>query len=492
MAHYRLPELDLSTRLGLVLEMLQPIPERAWGRATELARRYGVSREFLYQLRARALVALSSGLSPGQPGPPPQAERLTIDRDFIRRAIVVLPLLKGSVRDIRLGLGLLFGIDRSTGYISQTLSAVGEQAASYNQQISVPLPILGEADEIFQGRKPCLTVVDGRSFLVLNLTPAASRDSTTWGLTYLNLVERGFQFQDLACDGGTGLRAGLKEAELAIPLRPDLFHLLQEAHRLTRRLEAAAYKALETAERAHRADLEARGLRRRRGRRLKIKVPLPQAEREAAQAVDLFDTWVWLLGEIRQALEPITPTDQLVSVAEAQVTLETALTLLKALAHPDITAFADDLQHKLPELLAPLQWLQQHLTPLLTTLDADTQTFVLWVGQQRHHLPLDSDLDIPEPLYPVVQAVAETLELFHRSSSLAESLHSWLRPYLHIHRGMPKWLLPLLQLFWNHHTFERGKRVGHCPLELAGLEDVPSLTAVLDQLLGPGPAAQPV
>jgi hypothetical protein len=115
----------------------------------------------------------------------------------------------------------------------------------------------------------------------------------------------------------------VREAQLAIPLRPDLFHILQEAHRLTRRLESAAYKAIETAERARRADLEARGIIRRRGRRLKIKVPL-------------------------------------------------------------------------------------------------------------------------------------------------------------------------LQLFWNHSTFERGKRTGHSPLELAGVSHAPSLAAVLDQLFGPSLVGQPI
>jgi hypothetical protein len=29
----------------------------------------------------------------------------------------------------------------------------------------------------------------------------------------------------------------------------------------------------------------------------------------------------------------------------------------------------------------------------------------------------------------------------------------------------------LLQLFWNHHTFERGKRAGSSPLELAEVLD---------------------
>ncbi len=56
------------------------------------------------------------------------------------------------------------------------------------------------------------------------------------------------------------------------------------------------------------------------------------------------------------------------------------------------------------------------------------------------------DTDIPIALQPVVSMVWDILGLFHRSSSLAESLHSWLCPYLQIHRGMCRWLLPLLQL----------------------------------------------
>jgi hypothetical protein len=491
MAHYRLAELDLSTRITFALEMLQPILQREWGRVTELARTYDVSRMFLYDLRDRALEVLADGLLPRKPGPRSQQESLMIDRAFIQRAITVMPMLKGTVRDIQQGLHLLFGVQRSVGYISQTLTAAGEQATAYNLGVTVPLPILGEADEIFQGRKPCLTLVDGRSFLVVNLTPAESRDGTTWGLTYLNLVERGIQFHDLACDGGTGLRAGVKEAELAIPLRPDLFHILQDAHRLTRRLEGVAYKAIEATERARRADLEARGVVRRRGPRLKIKVPLPQAEAEEAKAIAVFDNWCWLLGEVRQALEPIASDQHIVSAAEATATIEVAIELLKDLAHPDITAFADDLQKKRPGLIAPLEWLEQQLTPILNGLDADTEAFIIWAWQHRHELNLDIETDFPEGLRLVVPIVWNTLGLFHRSSSLAESLHSWLRPYLQIHRGMPKWLLPLLQLFWNHHQFERGKRAGSTPSELAGVEDVPSLAEVWDQLFRPSWDTQP-
>jgi hypothetical protein len=488
MAEYRVPEFTLEQRANAALQMLIPLPEREWGLVSELGRLFGISRTTLYAIRDRTWDAIVEALQPCDAGRPAQATTLTVNKTFIDRTIAILPMLKGSVRDIRLGLDLILGVRRSVGYISETLAAAGEQATTRNLGITVPLPILGEADEIFQGRKPCLTLVDGRSFLVLNLTPAESRDGTTWGLVYLDLAERGIQFHDLACDGGTGLRAGMREAELAIPLRPDLFHILQDAYRLTRRLESVAYKAIEAAERARRADLEARGIIRRPGPHLKIKVPLPQAEVEEAQAIETFDNWFWLFGEVRQALEPITPAYRIVSVAETKATVETAVELLKELDRSDIKAFADDLQKKIPELLAPLEWLEQQLTPVLKDLDADTQTFVIWVWQHRQEL----DLGIPENLRSVVRTVGDILGLFHRSSSLAESLHSWLRPYLQIHRGMPKWLLPLLQLFWNHHTFERGKRAGSSPLELAGVEDVPSLAVVLDQMFCPSPSAQPI
>jgi len=490
MAEYRVPEFTLKRRSDVAVQMLMPLPVRKWGLVTELEHLYGVSRTRLYEIRDQAWDAIIAALWPHEAGRPAQTSTLAVDKAFSDRAVAILPLLKGSVRDIRLGLNLLFGATRSVGYISETLTAAAEQATAYNLGITVPLPILGEADEIFQGRKPCLTLVDGRSFLVLNLTPAESRDGTTWGLTYLDLVERGIQFHDLAGDGGTGLRAGVREAELAIPLRPDLFHILQDAHRLTQRLEGRACKAIETAERASRADLEAQGLISRRGPHLKIKVPLPQAEVEEAQAIETFDTWSWLLSEIRRVLEPITAESGLVSVAKTKATLEAAIELLKELNRADITAFADDFQKKVPELLAPLEWLEQQLSPMIEGLDAGTQTFILWAWQHRQELDLNMDTDISDALRPVMSTVWETLELFYRSSSLAESLHSWLRPYLQIHRGMPKWLLPLLQLFWNHHEFERGKRAGSSPLQLAGVNDAPSLATALGRLFGPSTFAQ--
>ena len=128
--------------------------------------------------------------------------------------------------------------DKAGGVLLTALSAhaPGPKAASQqNRQLALPRPVSGEADEIFQGRNPCLTVVDGHSFAIMHLSPRAGRDATTWGVSFLDLQEQGIRFQDVACDGAKGIRSGMEQAELCVPLRPDLFHLLREASVLMRR-----------------------------------------------------------------------------------------------------------------------------------------------------------------------------------------------------------------------------------------------------------------
>jgi hypothetical protein len=338
--------------------------------------------------------------------------------------------------------------------------------------------VLGEADEIFAGRKPCLTVVDGRSFLVLNLAAAESRDATNWGLTFLDLKDRGVVFQDLAADGARGIRAGVRDAELAVPLRPDLFHLLREGKKLQNRLEKSAYKAIRIAEKAIRAEQEAQQPTKRQGRPLRVDLTVEEAHQQETQAIATYDNFCWLLAEIRQALEPITALHHLQVPHQAQQTLETAIELIQTLPSQNIAVFAQHLQDHLDELLAPLRWLHETLTPWCQNLPADLEAWILasWRNGLQH---LET---IPAQWQRTAAAIWEALALFHRSSSLAEALHSWLRPYLSIHRGMPDWLFPLHQLFWNHHVFSRGKRVGYSPLQLAGVEDAPSLANAFDNL----------
>ena len=111
------------------------------------------------------------------------------------------------------------------------------------------------------------------------------RDATTWGVTFLGLQDQGIRFQDLACDGARGIQSGMEQAELPVPLRPDLFHLLRESNVLARRLEGKAYKA-------RRAEMESQLPKRRIGRPLKVQRSLAEAESHQQQAISCYDCFI--------------------------------------------------------------------------------------------------------------------------------------------------------------------------------------------------------
>jgi hypothetical protein len=480
-ARYRIPEVDLSTRLEIVLEMLCSEGNR--GRVSKLAETYKLSRTRLYELQERAQAALIEALKPQRPGPQPKEQKLVVDESLIKRMIILLPMLTGSIRNIQVGLELLLGVHRSVGYISQTLQQAGATAAAYQQTLSLPEPVLAEADEIFQGRHPCLSVVDGRSLTVLTLSPADSRDATSWGVSLLELAERGIEFHDLVSDGAAGLRAGLREAGLDIPLRADLFHLVRDARRIRQRLERLAFKAIAGAERVQRAEQEAKAMRRRRGAPLKVGLTRTEAEAQEQAAIERFDLWCWLFAEARAALEPITAEARFSNLQTARDNLQSAAELMLELDHDQVSAFARTLLEHLEVLLAPLAWLDIQLAPWRHLLEPAEEQLIVWAWRHREALALDLEADFPSSLRPAAQAICQALSHFHRASSLVEALHSWLRPHLQLHRGMPSWLFPLLQLFWNHHRFQRGKRAGHSPLELAGVKEAPSLAEMIDWLI---------
>ena len=483
MAKYRTPHLDLSTRIELVAEMLRPTDQQDWGHITQLAQRFGLSRTRLYQLKAKAQSALEAVLAPQNPGPKPVDARIVVDEAMVKRAISILPLVKGSIRDIQSGLALLFGIERSVGYIHGTLTEAGERAATLNEQTVTSKPILAEADEIFQGRRPCLTVVDGDSFLLVNLTPADGRDATHWGVTFLELEEKGVAFQDVVADGARGIAAGLAATGWELSIQPDLFHILQEAHPISQRLERLAYQAIAAADKSRQVAAVAQQPRRR-GRPVEADLPLAEAEEAESAAVTTLDLWLWLVGEIRLALEPITPTGQIADATLAQETIHIATTLLRQLERDDVTAFADKSDKHRAALVAPLAQVESNLAEARSTLSPDDEALITWLW--RHQSELDPDSAwfawLPETLQSIADRFGQALRLFHRTSSLAESIHAWIRPYLQVHRGMPNWLAPLLQLFWNHHRFQRGKRAGATPVELAGMSDAPSLTDLFASL----------
>ncbi|MBV7330068.1 hypothetical protein KFU94_17845 [Chloroflexi bacterium TSY] len=120
---------------------------------------------------------------------------------------------------------------------------------------------------------------------------------------------------------------------------------------------------------------------RRPGRPRKCTVTLEVADQTVLTAVDLHENWTWLLRTVRQALEPISPTGQLVNTDAAQQTILAATQLMMEMNRDEIAHFATQLQQNLPTLLAPLR---QNLSP-------EYEAFIthLWTYRHDHQLPIE-------------------------------------------------------------------------------------------------------
>jgi hypothetical protein len=311
-------------------------------------------------------------------------------------------------------------------------------------------------------------------------------------VTLLDLVQRGIRFADLALDGSQNLRAGIRDAELIAPLRPDLFHLFQEGGEIRKKLKWSAQQAQIRFHQAQKAEQETQRSQRFRGRPRKKPLPLSvaQAQAEAAQSQTQYELWAWLFGELRQALQWTNPQGGLKDPRQARQELTLILEWMQSLPVRRGPGFASHLAALLDELLAPLETCVQHLAALRQHLDPQQEAFILWAWQHRQALQIHIEQDFPPALRPVAQAFWTELALLHRSSSMAEALHSWLRPFFKLHRSMPDWLLALLQAFWNHHVFSRGKRKASSPLALAGVASPLSLAQWFDLLAQPTPHSQ--
>ncbi len=103
-----------------------------------------------------------------------------------------------------------------------------------------------------------------------------------------------------------------------------------------------------------------------------------------------------------------------------------ALELLQSLHGETIQKFADQLGDKLDEFVAPLEWLEQRLAPWRAGLDPQSEAFIIWAWQHRRELDITAEQILSENEAVRVRAFWKALSLFHRSSSLAESLHIWL------------------------------------------------------------------
>lgn len=472
-----------SQRAQIVLEVLSP--HRPRGTITRLAQEKGVSRQTIYDIAAAGQQVLATQLTPGPHGPQAKAITLRVDRNRLVRGSLVLTEVGVSERDIKLCLAELLEARVSPSWVNAELSKAESAAARVNEQWQ---PAVGEplsGDEIYSNGLPNLLLVGNDSLYIYALTRQPECDGETWGYVLLNAPE----CPQFASDAGKGLALGVKLAGIQ-EHQVDWDHLLRPMWGQVARLEKRAYAALQRAEERAAQFEQAHTPKRleqhwaaweRWQSDAQDKVRAYDAFRHIAQQVDaefaLIDLNTGQLRDPSAGIERLRHLGQQLQDWEGGIYKKLSSYLVN---------LADSLfryQPVLTQALAPLieRWGASALQALscLWQIEAD---------EKRHPWPLaerptrqahwERCLDEAvavlglEQLGSAWDAVSQVLGRAWRGSMLAECVNSLLRPRLNGRKHTDQGCLELFRFLHNVRPFQRGKRAGHSPAHLVGL-DVP-------------------
>ena len=195
------------------------------GIVTDLAKKYNVSRPFIYRMAAyyKAFAACYDS-------PKAKAEQAQKALARVTRLILLLRLDgKCSINSIHRILVELEACHDSVGYISEVLTHTGEIIGN-SLGLATALTFVFASDEIFANGRPILITVDPISLAILKIELADDRSAAAWQAHFDALKGENVQPLLLVKDEGTGLKAAQKACLADVPVQSDTFHAV--AHRL--------------------------------------------------------------------------------------------------------------------------------------------------------------------------------------------------------------------------------------------------------------------
>lgn len=479
----RRDDISREQRAQIAIEVMAE--KRAWGKVSELAQSYQVTRKTIYEMAQKGKAVLEAGLKPRPPGPQVQEKMIKVDRNRLVRGSVVLTEVGVSQRDVVMCLEEMLDTRRSVGWVNGELGQVEQAATAVNESWQPALEETLSGDEIYANGQPNLLVVGNGSLYIYALSRQPACDGETWGC----LLLAGPECPLFASDAGTGLQAGVSLAGIE-GHQLDWDHLLRPLWGQVARLEQQAYAVL--------SQLEARTLKfehatteKRLHNHLKQWEKLNQ---EVIEKIERFDAFERIARQVDNCFALIDwQTGHLQDTT-------TAIKQLQGLGQ-QLQSWSGRIYHKLstnltnwaPALFSYQPVLQQALLPLqqrygqpalaalsaLWQIEANLNRRPLSLIQRQAYLSLwDHHFDqalsclAPDLFWAAWDELSLVLGRSWRGSMLAECVNSLLRPILDARKQTDQGCLDLFRFFHNVRPFQRGKRAGSSPAELVGL-DVP-------------------
>jgi hypothetical protein len=472
MKFIRRPDLTPHTRIELV--RLAWLNQGIYGKMTQIAQDYHISRTFLYQLMWAANLQLETLFSDQKP-------HLQAPQPLLEPFILLLRLEgKCSIPSMSSILKYFQYQPNSVGYLSECFQNYGAALPSTLSMVKHTV-VFYLSDEIFARHQPILVTIEAQSTAILKIQLASDRSAETWKAHFDDLGDHRFHSLGMASDRGRGLVAGYQAACQDARWVCDRFHEFRDLFDRRRQLERKAYAAIakehEAAQTFHNAKSEAHLHKRLQH--------YEHAHHACEQAIARYDQLDLLLQLLRDALHLCSPFGRLRTVAGVRSELLLLFSLIEEIDDAVLPKLLHPIRAHLDEILAPFDQAeslhvalldlvpQQILDALVLAWHHEHLSYQSHAKQKRYHQHESQQwLDFAEGLldnqFALLKAVVfEKLDAIVQASSLVELVNSFIRPYLNSSKGqITQETLNLIMFYHNHRRYKSGKRQGKAPIEL--------------------------
>jgi hypothetical protein len=438
---------------------------------TDIAKQNHVSRNTVYAQKSKAYQAINNAFEDAK-----QTEVLftvPITKSLIEQMVICLTLInKSSYRDSLQFFTDIFDYSMSIGNIFNILDRTEETGTQINNSYDLSLLKVSAADEIFHQNQPVLAVVDISSRFCAKLTKEDSRDSDSWGVALLDMIEQDYQPKVNINDQAPGLIKAFEDQLPETVLHYDHFHLLKASKELVRHLKNSKESSITAAIKL---------IYKEEKQRIKGKLTISLSEAITAASADMHQAeslyeqvntlCSWLQYDVLQhaGFSPDVRAD-LYDFIIAE------LSLLKS-DNKKLDSYIRSLVFQKTRLLAASQALNYRFETI--ALENHVSLEDVWqicyttrfdINAHRYHLDSQMLADVlGDECYDKVEdevllAMAET----PRCSSMIENFNSRLRPFLDDRKQVTQKKLSLCQFILNHRPFQRSHHlhlVGKTPAE---------------------------
>ena len=499
--------LDLTDRLEIAVEYLKR--GGFYGAVIDLANAYNTNRQRVYDILNRTLAAFH----PKPPGPTTKPEEalekriaaleaenaalrarvqaleaklensIQVTSQRVRDLSLTLTVLPVSYRDIRDIIALAYGEKYAPSEAS--LCKMVQHYGTIAGLILLDAEIISKfssvgVDEIFFHQTPILTVVDPDSMAVGACERSEDRTGGSWNSVLSHFPNLRYVISDEA----KGIGNGVYLTNETILHQKDLYHLVSEISRTTRRLEGRLGKLLKAEERAWQDWAKGR-------------IYIKTMEKTLATV----DRQLELMEQYYQAMEFLdfafcsVSSDYEVNTREhGHQILSDVIQRLQSLTELGIDDLIKILEKRASGCLVFLDQVQCELSCIPVELEQDSEFTAEqireWAIQEvclqqamvdgpsdevfAAYRKLWQNVRSLKKLIPFfLQVVSEVRKLLYRpkrASSLVECFNSILRPIQQVKKQVTQEFLWLKALHHNMKSFKQGRRKGKSPFQLLGVD----------------------